>query len=74
MTEKARCDTGFILNLSSCECKCDKSCGIGQYLDYKNCKYIYIYGEYMMNKWDLNDLNDLKVDYYKNFYQYKNRL
>ena len=36
--------------------------------------YIYIYGEYMMNKWDLNDLNDLKVDYYENFYQYKNRL
>ena len=36
--------------------------------------YIYIYGEYMMNKWDLNDLNDLKVDYYKKFYQYKNWL
>ena len=24
--------------MSSCECQCDKSCGIGEYLDYKNCK------------------------------------
>ena len=21
-----------------CECECDKSCNMGQYLDYKNCK------------------------------------
>ena len=38
LLEKGRCDTGFILNLSSCDGKCDKSCGIGQYLHYKNCK------------------------------------
>ena len=31
------CDTGFIWNPSSCECECDKSCDIGEYLDYKNC-------------------------------------
>ena len=29
------CDTGFIWNPSNCEC--DKSCNIGEYLDYKNC-------------------------------------
>ena len=23
---------------SNCECECDKSCDIGEYLDYKNCK------------------------------------
>ena len=33
---KGRCDNGFIWNPSICEC--DKSCNIGQYLNYKNCK------------------------------------
>ena len=32
------CDKGFIWNPSDCECECDKSCDIGEYLDYKNCK------------------------------------
>ena len=35
---KGRCDTWFIWNPSNCEFECDKSCDIGQYLDYKNCK------------------------------------
>ena len=25
-------------NPSKCECECDKSCNIGEYLDYENCK------------------------------------
>ena len=25
-------------NPINCECECDKSCDIGEYLDYKNCK------------------------------------
>ena len=29
---------GFIWNPRNCECECDKSCDIGEYLDYKNCK------------------------------------
>ena len=29
---------GFIWNPSNCEREYDKSCGIGEYLDYKNCK------------------------------------
>ena len=29
------CDKGFSWNPSDCEC--DKSCGIGEYLDYKSC-------------------------------------
>ena len=29
---------GFIWNLSNCECECDKACGVGEYLDYENCK------------------------------------
>ena len=32
------CVKGFIWNPSNCECECDKSCDIGEYLDYKNCK------------------------------------
>ena len=32
------CDKGFIWNLSNCECKCDKACDIGEYLDCENCK------------------------------------
>ena len=27
----------YIWNPSNCECECDKSCNIGEYLDYKNC-------------------------------------
>ena len=36
LIDKGRCDKGFSWNPSICEC--DKSCDIGQYLDYKNCK------------------------------------
>ena len=32
------CDKGSIWNPSNCECECDKSCEIGEYLDYENCK------------------------------------
>ena len=32
------CDKEFIWNLSNCECECDKSCDMGEYFDYKNCK------------------------------------
>ena len=29
----------FIWNPSKCESECDKSCDLGQYFDYENCKY-----------------------------------
>ena len=38
MIDKERCDKGFIWNLSDCNCECVKSCDIGEYVDYKNCK------------------------------------
>ena len=28
----------IIFNPSNCDCECDKSCGIREYLDYSNCK------------------------------------
>ena len=38
MIDKGSYDKGFIWNPSNCECKCDKSCDIGEYFDYRNCK------------------------------------
>ena len=28
----------MVWNPSNCECECDKSCNIGEYLDYSSCK------------------------------------
>ena len=39
LSDKERCNKRFIWNPSNCSCECDKLCDIGQYLDYKNCKY-----------------------------------
>ena len=39
LIDKRICDNGFIWNPSNCECECDKSCDIGEYLDYENYKY-----------------------------------
>ena len=38
LTVNGVCDKKFIWNPSNCECKYDKSCNVGEYLDYKNCK------------------------------------
>ena len=35
---KGKCDDGFIWNPSICECECDKSYDVGEFLDYENCK------------------------------------
>ena len=38
LIDKGRCDKGFIWNPRNCDCECDKSCDLGEYLDYENCK------------------------------------
>ena len=38
MDDKAVCDEGINWNPSNCECECDKSYDVGEYLDYENCK------------------------------------
>ena len=38
LIDKGICGKGFIWNPSNCECECDKSCDVGEYLDYANCK------------------------------------
>ena len=32
------CDKGFIWNPGNSECESDKSCDVGEYVDYENCK------------------------------------
>ena len=38
MIDKGVCDKGYAWNPSNCECECDKSCDVSEYLDYENCK------------------------------------
>ena len=38
MIDKGVCDKGYAWNPSNCECQCDKTCNVGEYLDYENCK------------------------------------
>ena len=38
MIDQGVCGKGFIWNPSHCQCECGKSCDIGEYLDYENCK------------------------------------
>ena len=38
LIDKGMGDKGFVWNPSNCECECDKSCDIGEYLDFKNCQ------------------------------------
>ena len=38
LIDKGICDKGFIWNPSNCNCECKRSCGRGEFLDYKNCK------------------------------------
>ena len=35
---KGVCDKGYLWNPSNCKYECDKSCDIGEYFDYDNCK------------------------------------
>ena len=39
MIHNGRWDKRFSWNPSNCECECDKSCDVGQYLNYRNCKW-----------------------------------
>ena len=38
LIDKGVCDKGYVQNPSNCKCECDKSCNIGEYLDYSSCK------------------------------------
>ena len=38
LIDKGVCDKEYVWNPSNCECECDKSCNIGEYLDYSSYK------------------------------------
>ena len=38
MIHKGVYDKEFVWNPSNCQCEDDKSCDVGEYLDYDNCK------------------------------------
>ena len=39
LIDKGVCDKVYACNPSNCEYECDKVPDVGEYLDYKNCKY-----------------------------------
>ena len=39
LIDKEVCDKGSTWNPSNCECECDKSCDVGEYLGYENCQW-----------------------------------
>ena len=39
LIDKGICDKGYAWNPSNCKCECGKACDVGEYLDYKNCKW-----------------------------------
>ena len=53
LIDKGVCDEGYIWNPSNCECECDKSCDIGEYLDYKNCKCRKKLVDILKNVWKI---------------------
>ena len=38
LIDKGVCNEEYFFNPINCNCKCDISCGTGEYLDYSNCK------------------------------------
>ena len=40
MIDKGVCHRGYAWNPSNCDCEYDKSCYVGEYLDYENCQCI----------------------------------
>ena len=39
LVDKSVCDKGHAWNPSNCECECDKSWDVDEYLGYENCKF-----------------------------------
>ena len=61
MIDKVVCDKGFIWNPSNCECECNKSCDVGEYLDYSNCKCRKILVDKLVEECTEN-IDEAKID------------
>ena len=70
MIDKEIFDNGFIWNPTNCECECDKSCDVGEYLDYEKCKcrkrLIDKLVEECNENIDGNEINNVTLNEYKN--------
>ena len=76
LSNRGLCGKGFIWNPSNCECECDKSCDMGEYLDFKNYKCRKkitdkLVEEYSKNIYenetlDINPLDAIPLNVYKN--------
>ena len=69
------CDTEFYWNPSNCEYECDKSCDVGEYLDYKNCKCRKKLVDKLVEECNENidekELHQNKMIYNSNLYHYE---
>ena len=54
LVDKGVSDKGYIWNPSNCECKRDKVCDVGEYLDYENCKCRKMLVDKLVDKCDEN--------------------
>ena len=64
-----RCDDGFVCNPSICECECNKSCNVGECLDYANCKLIKRLIDKIIEKCD-EDIDGNEMVYNANLTDY----
>ena len=61
LIDKGVCDKGYAWNPSNCECECDKSCDIGEYLDYENCKCRKRFVDKLADECDENIDEEVKI-------------
>ena len=54
LIDKAVCEKRYAWNPSNCEFECDKSCSVGEYLDYENCKCIERSADKLVEEWNEN--------------------
>ena len=64
MIDKSRFGDGFIWSPSICECECDKSCDIVEYLDYENCKYRKSLIDKLVLEYEEIECNSIKYNKY----------
>ena len=65
LIDKGSSGEGFFWNPSNYDCECDKSCDVGGYLDYKNCKYRNKLNNKLVEKCSENiDVNEMIYNNY----------
>ena len=63
LIDKDRCENGVAWNLSTCECESNKSCNVGKFLDYINCRCRERLIDKLVKKYEKdNDGNEIIYD------------